>query len=206
MVWSSLAVPGCWSWLEWRRAMVGWPAASAAGLSSSVVRVGRAARGSPLGSRCGCGLPQRGGSSWWWSGSFHGGGWSPPASAVGERPFSTFDSSPHCPGSTLVIGLDRSQLRSVAHLTPVAARQSSSRARQQDRARLAPGSRTDLVSRPAAGPTSSRARQQDRVRLAPGAAGRVMEAIFGPALWVSAPGAVQGCVKERTFHSSLWLG
>ena len=49
-----------------------------------------------------------------------------------------------------------------------AAGPSSSRARQQDRARLTPGSRTELVSRPAAGPTSSRARQQDRARLAPG--------------------------------------
>ena len=62
---------------------------------------------------------------------------------------------PRRPGSTLVIGLDRSQLRSIARLAPVAARQSSSRARQQDRARLAPSSRTELVSRPTAGPSLS---------------------------------------------------
>ncbi|KAM3411377.1 hypothetical protein ACQJBY_003185 [Aegilops geniculata] len=35
-------------------------------------------------------------------------------------------------------------------------------------ARLAPGDRTELVSRPAAGPSPSRARQQDLTRLAPG--------------------------------------
>ena len=70
-----------------------------------------------------------------------------------RRLVSAFDSSPCRPGTTLVEGLDLSKLRSIA--------------------RLAPDSRSDLVSRPATRPTSSHALQHDRARLAPGAARRV---------------------------------
>lgn len=55
-----------------------------------------------------------------------------------RRLVSAFDSSPCRPGATLVEGLDLSQQRSIA--------------------RLAPDSRTDLVSRPTTRPTSSHAR------------------------------------------------
>ncbi|XBJ15340.1 hypothetical protein VPH35_007252 [Triticum aestivum] len=71
-----------------------------------------------------------------------------------------------------------------------------SRSVLQDRAYLAPGSRTKLVSRPVAGRSSSRARLQDQARLAPGAAGRIDGGQFWPAYWVSALGAAQGCERQ----------
>ena len=68
---------------------------------------------------------------------------------VGKRLVVAFDSSPRRSDATFVKGLALSQLRSIACLAPGAAGLISSRARQQDQARLVPGCRIELISRPA---------------------------------------------------------
>ena len=115
---------------------------------------------------------------------------------VRRRPMSSFYHSPRRPGIAFVEGLAFSQLRSIARLTLGVAGPSLSRARQQDQARLAPGSRTELISSPAAGPSSSCARCCRTDRWRPVLAGLLG---FGA-------GGRPGVRKAVPFRSSLWLG
>ena len=86
-----------------------------------------------------------------------------------------------------------------------AAGSTSSHARQQDRPHLTPDSRTVLISRPAAGPCLSRAQQQDRALLAPGAPDGSMEASFGRPIGFRRWGRLKGA-KGGPFRPYLWLG
>ena len=83
-----------------------------------------------------------------------------------------------------------------------------SRPELQDGVRLAPGSRTELISRPATEQSSSCARQQDGARLAPGGGTELVsrsglqDRRWRPvlaSLWVSALGVVQGCERRGLF-------
>ena len=91
---------------------------------------------------------------------------------VGERLVKSFDPSSRCPGAIFGGGMALSLLRPIA--SPVLGQQDLLVSRPAaGPPRLAPSSRTEPVSRPAAGPSSSRAWQQDRARLALGAVGRI---------------------------------
>ncbi|XBI87330.1 hypothetical protein VPH35_025443 [Triticum aestivum] len=91
----------------------------------------------PVGSLHGCGLPRRDGGSWRWFGLFHGSGRTSPCF---RRKAGPLPPAVHLPS--------RARCRGTDLVSCPAAGPSSSRARQQDRPRLAPGCRTEPVSRP----------------------------------------------------------